>query len=295
MVVRLGLQWREIWRTGRLAGLLESRPGDRTMAKSQQQQQKRSREAAEKEAAEVVESEEEESSSDEEEEEEELKLDEQLEEEGLEDIDFDFDDPQERHFHAIRGMLRQSPVTSIANDVELSALADLLAGDGKSVGTVVGSGGGDELVGFAAAVQLAEYAPKADAGVDALVRAAAKVGAGGQRAVVVVHAFFVNCPPKVVAATFDLFQKDLAGLSYDEVLVLVTPSSETPAAAPAPPSKKAKKAKKKPGVACDKFEDDAFSQAAAARVDVGGGAALLRLTPDRYAAAVADIAAQAAR
>ena len=76
---------------------------------------------------------------------------------------------------------------------------------------------------------------------------------------------------------------------------LDTKARLAPAAKATTPTKKAKKAKKKPGVACDKFEDDAFSQAAAARADVGGGAALLRLAPDRYAAAVADIAAQAAR
>jgi hypothetical protein len=236
--------------------------------------------------------EEEESSSDEEEvgvEEAGVELHEQLEEEGLEDIDFDFDDPQERHFHAIRGLLRQSPATALASDVELSALADLLASDPKSVGTVVGSGGGDELVGFVAGVQLGEYEPKANAGVDALVRAATKTSAGG-RLLVAAHAFFVNTPPKVVAAAFDLFAKDLAALSYDRVLVAVKTSA--PAGAPGAPAKK-KKAKQ--AKECDRFEDDAFAKRAASAVDVGPQATLLVLAPDAYAAAVAEIAALAAQ
>ena len=137
-------------------------------------------------------------------------------------------------------------------------------------------------------MQLGEYEPKANAGVDALVRAATKTSAGG-RLLVAAHAFFVNTPPKVVAAAFDLFAKDLAALSYDRVLVAVKTSA--PGGAPAPAKKKkAKKAKE-----CDRFEDDAFAKRAASAVDVGPQATLLVLAPDAYAAAVAEIAALAAQ
>ena len=74
-----------------------------------------------------------------------LRLDEPLAEEGLQDIDFDFDDPQERHAPSILGLLRKHPLADVAPRPALAALADLLAGDPRSVGTVVGSGGGDDL------------------------------------------------------------------------------------------------------------------------------------------------------
>ena len=82
-----------------------------------------------------------------------LRLDEPLAEEGLQDIDFDFDDPQERHAPSILGLLRKHPLADVAPRPALAALADLLAGDPRSVGTVVGSGGGDDLIGFVAAVE----------------------------------------------------------------------------------------------------------------------------------------------
>ena len=96
-----------------------------------------------------------------------LRLDEPLAEEGLQDIDFDFDDPQERHAPSILGLLRKHPLADVAPRPALAALADLLAGDPRSVGTVVGSGGGDDLIGFVAAVDLAAYDAGAHAGVDA--------------------------------------------------------------------------------------------------------------------------------
>ena len=67
-----------------------------------------------------------------------LRLDEPLAEEGLQDIDFDFDDPQERHAPSILGLLRKHPLADVAPRPALAALADLLAGDPRSVGTVVG-------------------------------------------------------------------------------------------------------------------------------------------------------------
>ena len=88
-----------------------------------------------------------------------LRLDEPLAEEGLQDIDFDFDDPQERHAPSILGLLRKHPLADVAPRPALAALADLLAGDPRSVGTVVGSGGGDDLIGFVAAVDLADVLP----------------------------------------------------------------------------------------------------------------------------------------
>ena len=97
-----------------------------------------------------------------------LRLDEPLAEEGLQDIDFDFDDPQERHAPSILGLLRKHPLADVAPRPALAALADLLAGDPRSVGTVVGSGGGDDLIGSVAAVDLAAYDAGAHAGVDAV-------------------------------------------------------------------------------------------------------------------------------
>ena len=131
-----------------------------------------------------------------------LRLDEPLAEEGLQDIDFDFDDPQERHAPSILGLLRKHPLADVAPRPALAALADLLAGDPRSVGTVVGSGGGDDLIGFVAAVDLAAYDAGAHAGVDAARACLGELAAGAARPVLVTHAFFVNTPPKVVAAAF---------------------------------------------------------------------------------------------
>lgn len=249
---------------------------------------KRSRQAEEEEApvggGSDSDSDSEESSSSDEEEEEDMKLDGRLEEEGLEDIDFDFDDPQERHFHAIRGLLRQNPMAALANDVDLSALSDLLASDEKSVGTVVGSGGGDDLVGFAAAVQLAKYAPKANPGVDALAKALKAAGRSGDRGAFVSHAFFVNTPPKVVAAAFECFAKDLKDLTFDRVFLLV----KAEAAAAAAPAKKKPKAAATP-VEYPAFYDDEFAKLATSNADLGKGARLLELAPKKFRTAVANI------
>ena len=128
-----------------------------------------------------------------------LRLDEPLAEEGLQDIDFDFDDPQERHAPSILGLLRKHPLADVAPRPALAALADLLAGDPRSVGTVVGSGGGDYLIGFVAAVDLAAYDAGAHAGVDA-ARACLGALARAQRGRSSSRTRSSETPPKVVAA-----------------------------------------------------------------------------------------------
>ena len=150
-----------------------------------------------------------------------LRLDEPLAEEGLQDIDFDFDDPQERHAPSILGLLRKHPLADVAPRPALAALADLLAGDPRSVGTVVGSGGGDDLIGFVAAVDLAAYDAGAHAGVDAARACLGALAAGAARPVLVTHAFFVNTPPKVVAAAFQCFAADLDAAAFEADALVV--------------------------------------------------------------------------
>ena len=208
-----------------------------------------------------------------------LRLDEPLAEEGLQDIDFDFDDPQERHAPSILGLLRKHPLADVAPRPALAALADLLAGDPRSVGTVVGSGGGDDLIGFVAAVDLAAYDAGAHAGVDA-ARAA--------RPVLVTHAFFVNTPPKVVAAAFQCFAADLDAAAFEADALVVPVRAADEDRDEAPRAKKARVA-----VSCASFHDDEFARASRDALDLGGGATLLALDPGQFAAAVARVGALA--
>ena len=185
-----------------------------------------------------------------------LRLDEPLAEEGLQDIDFDFDDPQERHAPSILGLLRKHPLADVAPRPALAALADLLAGDPRSVGTVVGSGGGDDLIGFVAAVDLAAYDAGAHAGVDAARACLGALAAGAARPVLVTHAFFVNTPPKVVAAAFQCFAADLDAAAFDADALVVPVRAADEDRDEAPRAKKARVA-----VSCASFHDDEFARA----------------------------------
>jgi hypothetical protein len=216
-----------------------------------------------------------------------LRLDEPLAEEGLEDIDFDFDDPQERHAPSILGLLRKHPLADVAPRPALAALADLLASDPRSAGTVIGSGGGDDLIGFVAAVDLAAYDAGAHAGVDAARACLGALVAGAARPVLVVHAFFVNTPPKVVAAAFECFAADLDAAAFEaDALVVPVRAADAPVAAPR--TKKARVA-----VSCASFHDDEFARASCDATDLGGGATLLALDPGQFAAAIARVRALA--
>lgn len=84
---------------------------------------------------------------------------------------FDFDDPQERHFESIRGLLRASAMSGVTKDdlVACDALAEIAAKDPASVGTVVTAGGDkDEVVALAAALGLQLYKVGTNAGIDAV-------------------------------------------------------------------------------------------------------------------------------
>jgi len=217
-----------------------------------------------------------------------LRLDAPLEDEGLEDVDFEFDDPQRRHAPSLRGLLRRHPLESALGAAAADALAELVAGDSRSVGTVVGSGGGDDLVGFAAAVDLDAHAGDAHAGVDAAVaRLAAVEGAAfkAKRPALLAHAFFVNTPPKVVAAAFRCLADDLsrAGLAPGVILAPVSTVD-----APAPGA-----AKRARPAATTTFHDDELAARAAATADLGGKTTLLALRPAAFAEAVAAIGALA--
>ena len=217
-----------------------------------------------------------------------LRLDEPLAEEGLQDIDFDFDDPQERHAPSILGLLRKHPLADVAPRPALAALADLLAGDPRSVGTVVGSGGGDDLIGFVAAVDLAAYDAGAHAGVDAARACLGALAAGAARPVLVTHAFFVNTPPKVVAAAFQCFAADLDAAAFEADALVVPVRAADEDRDEAPRAKKARVA-----VSCASFHDDEFARASRDALDLGGGATLLALDPGQFAAAVARVGALA--
>ena len=126
-----------------------------------------------------------------------LRLDEPLAEEGLQDIDFDFDDPQERHAPSILGLLRKHPLADVAPRPALAALADLLAGDPRSVGTVV-AGRRRRPDRLRRRCRPGRHDAARTRASTRRERASAR--APGAGLVLVTHAFFVNTPPKVVAA-----------------------------------------------------------------------------------------------
>ncbi|KAJ8611662.1 hypothetical protein CTAYLR_007884 [Chrysophaeum taylorii] len=234
-----------------------------------------------------------------------MRLDRVMEEE-TEEVTFEFDDPQDRHFESIRGLLRTSGALGLVRGSvrACDALADIAARDPASVGTVVSAGSdADDVVALAAIVRLQHYAVGANAGVDAarqtLAQAAPPTSVASLEAAnasserehaLVLRGKFVNVPPRVLAAAYRCLRKDMA--QFDDAIVgfvVVVVAGGASAAA----------STKKPTAAapleCDDFDDECFAAKASdvvplpAKVPGGKKLYALHLSPQALRAAIDEI------
>ena len=154
-------------------------------------------------------------------------------------------------------------------------------GPGVAVGAVHALAGGLHQVALRLDVDRAVFMRAARACLGALA-------AGAARPVLVTHAFFVNTPPKVVAAAFQCFAADLDAAAFEADALVVPVRAADEDRDEAPRAKKARVA-----VSCASFHDDEFARASRDALDLGGGATLLALDPGQFAAAVARVGALA--
>lgn len=229
-----------------------------------------------------------------------MRLDNVMEDEGVEEFDFDFDDPQERHFESIRGLLRANPATLgvVKGSIEAcDGLAEIAAKDTKSVGTVVTVGDDrDEVVAFAAAIGLDLY----PSGQVALAPTRQTLSSVLKKSsALILRGKLVNVPPRVVAGVYKCLATDLEDFGAESFVVLVCarPGLST--------SQNGRSGKKQMSLDCDYFDDECFAAEADHVVALprtrrcGGGDGddgtihALRLDPKSFQAAVSNIQRQA--
>ena len=231
----------------------------------------------------------EDSDSDSEEEEEAMRLDNVMEDEGVEDVVFDFDDPQEKHWESIRGLLERCWALG-----DVDSLAEIVAKDPASVGTVV-EVADNEVVCVAAVIRLQHYTDGANRGVDDARRILTTAGitaadkASTSPCALVVRAKMVNVPPRVVAAAYRCLKNDVANLGFHAFVVIV----------PVPQQEKSANSSKKSKVHldCDDFDDDLFTKRASLVVPLDSSHhsrrplsfAALYIPADAFNAAIDDI------
>uniref|UniRef100_A0A7S3NLY7 Protein BCP1 n=1 Tax=Aureoumbra lagunensis TaxID=44058 RepID=A0A7S3NLY7_9STRA len=249
------------------------------------------------------------SEEEEEEEDDGMRLDSVIQEEGVEDIVFDFDDPQEKHFDSIRGILFRNTIAKCVNNIALNDLSDLIANDPASAGTVV-EVADHEVICFAAVVNLQHYNSGANTGVDAIrnilslattdnLRAAASPDSRNNYAFLA-RGYLVNVPPKIIATTYRLLRDDLAKMQTFRGFILLVRGED-----PTSHHSKSTPAFKKHATAiaqCDSFDDDCFvaaasehfslnptSSSAAASISPGGRISAIYLDIASFSAAVDEI------
>jgi len=233
---------------------------------------------------------------------------------------FDFDDPQEKHFESIRGLLlRGATVAAVGGDARaVEALSDVVAKDAASVGTVV-EVADNEVVCVTAIVNLQHYDPGQNLGVDAARKVLAASETPGlslaarpkkkdaKSYALLVRGKMVNVPPRVAAAAYRCLQKDVANLGFAGFVVVVKrgTADATAKKTKRPPKKRAATAAK---LECDDFDDDCFAARATEVLPLGATQritkknndttngllssppfAALYLSPADFAAAIDDI------